>query len=64
MPESPVHCLYCERTSAEVPLIPLLYRDQPCYLCPAHLPLLIHHPEQLADRLPGVEHRRTNEEPG
>jgi hypothetical protein len=48
-------CLYCERSSEEVPLITIHYRDQITWICPEHLPILIHKPEQLADRLPGAQ---------
>jgi hypothetical protein len=48
-------CVYCERTSAEVPLIPFEYQGKPYFICPQHLPVLIHKPAQLADKLPGLE---------
>ena len=48
-------CLYCERTAAEVALLPVRYRDADYFICASHLPILIHRPEQLADRLPGAE---------
>lgn len=49
------YCLYCERTEDEVPLIPLTYHSGQAWICPAHLPILIHKPSQLADKLPGAE---------
>lgn len=49
------HCLACERGSAEIPLITLDYRGQTLWICPQHLPLLIHDPQRLAGRLPGAE---------
>jgi hypothetical protein len=48
-------CIYCERSSADVPLIPFEYRGKPYAICPQHLPILIHKPAQLAGRLPGLE---------
>lgn len=48
-------CLYCERTSAEVPILVFEYRDDTYGICPQHLPVLIHKPEQLAQKLPGAE---------
>jgi hypothetical protein len=48
-------CLYCDCTSDETPLIPLRYRGANTWICPQHLPILIHKPAQLADKLPGVE---------
>jgi len=48
-------CLYCDRTSDEVALLPVRYRDADHFICASHLPILIHHPEQLAERLPGAD---------
>lgn len=48
-------CIYCERTSEEVPLIPFEYRGKQYCICPQHLPVLIHKPAELADKLPGLE---------
>lgn len=50
------HCLYCERDSQQVPLLSLAYRESELWICPQHLPLLIHQPDTLADKLPGAEH--------
>ncbi len=47
-------CLVCDRTADETPLLRLDYRGSAFWICPAHLPILIHHPEQLAGRLPGA----------
>ena len=48
-------CLYCQQTSLAVPLILLEYQEQKMWICPQHLPILIHKPEQLIGRLPGAE---------
>jgi hypothetical protein len=48
-------CLQCERSSAEVPLLRLEYQGAEAWICPQHLPLLIHKPAQLVGRLPGAE---------
>lgn len=50
-PETPI-CLYCRRSSDLVPLLALLYRHDEIYICPQHLPILIHKPEMLAEFLP------------
>jgi hypothetical protein len=47
-------CIVCERSSDAVPLIPLSYQDATFWICPQHLPVLIHNPEKLADKLPGA----------
>ena len=48
-------CFYCKITEQEVPLIKLVFRDQSLFICPQHLPILIHKPEQLAGILGGTE---------
>ena len=49
------HCLVCERSQQEVPLLAVQFQDQQYWICPQHLPILIHKPEELVGRLPGVE---------
>ena len=48
-------CLVCQHTSASVPLLTLLYQGAPVWICPQHLPILIHDPHKLAGILPGAE---------
>jgi hypothetical protein len=50
-----LHCLYCQRSANEVPLLNLRYRGTETWICAQHLPILIHKPGQLADKLPGLE---------
>lgn len=52
--ESP-RCLFCERTSQQVPVLTLKYQDQEYAICPEHLPILIHKPHLLAGKLPGAD---------
>ncbi len=47
-------CLVCEQTSQQIPLLTINYADQEYYICPGHLPILIHHPEELISKLPGA----------
>jgi hypothetical protein len=35
--------------------MPFEYRGKAYWICPQHLPILIHKPATLADKLPGVE---------
>ena len=49
------HCLACQRTPQESPLIQLAYRDAAFWICPQHLPVLIHDPARLVGILPGAE---------
>jgi hypothetical protein len=48
-------CVECDRTGQQIPLIPLEYRNQKFWICPQHLPMLIHDPRSLAGKLPGAE---------
>lgn len=48
-------CLVCERTSEEVPLLTVDYRGEKYSICPTHFPILIHQPEKLKGKLPGIE---------
>jgi hypothetical protein len=48
-------CLYCERDSLQVPLLAIQYQGRELWICPQHLPILIHKPAQFADKMPGVE---------
>lgn len=50
-----MQCANCERTPDQVPLIPVLTRDGQAYICPQCLPVLIHKPQQLADKLRGAD---------
>ena len=57
-------CLYCERGSDQVPLLMVQYQGKDMWICPQHLPILIHKPAQLAGKLPGVENLDAPEEHG
>ena len=54
-------CLACQRASDEVPLLGLEYRGGKYWICPQHLPVLIHDPAQLVDKIPGAESFRPSE---
>ena len=54
----PGTCLACGRGEGEIPLITLRYLGERRWICPQHLPILIHDPTQLAGRLPGAEDLR------
>lgn len=53
--ENQARCLVCEQTSAAVPLLQFEYRGSQNWICPQHLPILIHKPAELAAILPGAE---------
>jgi hypothetical protein len=50
--------LACERDSEVTPLIPLEYCGARTWICPQHLPILIHDPAQLVGKLAGAENLR------
>ncbi|MAE64514.1 MAG: hypothetical protein CMJ18_09620 [Phycisphaeraceae bacterium] len=51
-------CLACGRDDGETPLINLQYRGESIWICPQHLPVLIHDPARLIGTLPGAENLR------
>jgi hypothetical protein len=55
MEEKTMQCIQCERSSDEVPLIELNFGGKAYWICPQHLPILIHKPSNLADKLPGAD---------
>jgi hypothetical protein len=55
-------CAYCERDSDQVPLLALRFQRTDTWICPQHLPILIHDPAKLIGRLPGAEHLSPTEE--
>ena len=48
-------CLACQRGPRDTPLIQLAYRESDLWICPQHLPILIHDPARLIGILPGAE---------
>jgi len=48
-------CLACGRGEDETPLVCLDYRGARHWICPQHLPILIHDPGRLVGQLPGAE---------
>lgn len=48
-------CIVCESDDTQVPLIAVYYRGNQYWICARHVPVLIHKPTDLADKLPGTE---------
>jgi len=48
-------CLACGRGDDVTPLVALSHQGTTRWICPQHLPILIHDPARLAGRLPGAE---------
>lgn len=48
-------CLVCGRGPDVTPVLALEYRGTTVWICPQHLPVLIHEPAQLVGKLAGAE---------
>jgi hypothetical protein len=48
-------CLNCGKSEQEVPLITLTFKGEAKHICPQCLPILIHKPQQLTEKLPGFK---------
>ena len=48
-------CIVCKKTQQEIPLTAFIFKDIECWICPQHIPILIHSPQKLADLLPGAD---------
>ncbi|HNU82285.1 MAG TPA: hypothetical protein PKO05_02485 [Thermoanaerobaculia bacterium] len=48
-------CLFCRRGEEATPLVNLSFRGEALWICPQHLPVLIHDPQRLVGILPGAE---------
>ncbi len=48
-------CVACGRSQEEIPLLALAFRNAMFWICPQHLPVLIHNPQQLVGKIPGAE---------
>ncbi len=48
-------CLVCKQDENQVPLVQVDFKGNNYYICPQHIPVLIHNPAQLEGLLPGAE---------
>ena len=48
-------CLVCNRGTNEVPLVHVEYKDKNYWICPQHIPVLIHDPQKLDGILPDAD---------
>ncbi len=49
------HCLNCNSSENEIPLVNLNYAGKKAYICSSCLPVLIHQPQKLTGKLDGAE---------
>jgi len=54
-------CLNCSISEEQVPLLVLQFQKEIIHICPQCLPMLIHKPEKLSDKLPGMQPGKTVE---
>jgi len=49
------HCVACGVSEQQASLIHFTYQSMDLRICPQCLPVMIHAPHKLADKLPGLE---------
>ena len=48
-------CVNCARNESEIPLLQFRFQEQERWICTTCLPILLHRPGNLVDRLPGAD---------
>ena len=48
-------CLVCKKTSTEIPVTKFYYQESEFYICPQHMPVIIHNPQQLIGLIDGAD---------
>lgn len=48
-------CIVCAKSSKEIPLTKFYYKESQFYICPKHIPTLIHKPTELEGLIPDAE---------
>ena len=49
------NCLVCKKSSNETPVTKFYYQESNFYICPQHIPILIHNPQELVGLLDGAD---------
>lgn len=52
---STLTCLNCGTSEQERPLLTIRFQDSEYHICPQCLPILIHKPYELTEKLPGFQ---------
>lgn len=55
MSENTAKCIMCEVDSQNIPLLRFEFKGEEYNICSQHIPVLIHKPAQLADKLSGID---------
>jgi len=53
--ETKKECMFCKRTENEIPLLQVDFKSVNYWICPQHIPVLIHDPQKLTGILPDAE---------
>lgn len=48
-------CLVCKKSEAQVPVTKFYYQKSEFYICPQHMPVIIHNPQELVGLLNGAD---------
>jgi hypothetical protein len=48
-------CLVCKKASTEIPVTKFYYQENEFYICPQHMPVIIHNPQQLIGLIDGAD---------
>ena len=48
-------CIVCKTPSTEIPVTKFYYKDSEFYICPQHIPVIIHKPQDLVGILEGAD---------
>ncbi len=48
-------CIVCKKSSMETPVTKFYHKNSTFYICPQHIPILIHNPQELVGLLDGAD---------
>ena len=48
-------CLVCKKSSVEIPVTKFYYQENEFYICPQHMPVIIHNPQELIGLIDGAD---------
>ena len=48
-------CIVCNSSKEEVPVTKFEYKNSEFYICPQHIPVLIHDPQKLVGLIPDAD---------
>ncbi|MFD1293235.1 hypothetical protein ACFQ5N_05245 [Lutibacter holmesii] len=48
-------CLVCKKTSEVIPVTKFYYKESEFYICPQHMPTIIHKPQELVGLIDGAD---------